>query len=79
MRKARAKLSDADCEQLVLNLFEKSLLLHLENYIAEHRTQIIRVVENLWDKYRVTLGDIEIRRNEAREKLKAFTATLGYI
>jgi type I restriction enzyme M protein len=35
-------------------------------------------VENWWDKYRVTLQDIESQRDAARQQLSEFLSGLGY-
>jgi type I restriction enzyme M protein len=35
-------------------------------------------VENWWDKYRVTLQDIERERDAARQQLNEFLSGLGY-
>jgi len=39
---------------------------------------VIVTVENWWDKYRVTLQDIETERDAARQQLNEFLSGLGY-
>lgn len=78
LEEARASLTEAECETLVLELLRENLGVHLDSYISAHRQQVIAAIEKLWDKYRVTLTDIERERDAAMGKLKAFTAELGY-
>ena len=79
MEEARARLTEAACEGLVLNLLRENLAAYLDSYIAAHRQEVISALENFWDKYRVTLGDIERERDAAMDELARFTATLGYM
>ena len=75
---ARAALSDEDCRDLVLAIFKDGLIAELERYVTAHRQQVIAAVENWWDKYRVTLQDIEAERDAAAKKLNEFLQGLGY-
>lgn len=40
---------------------------------------MVEAFENGWDKYRVTLRDIEGEREETRERLEGFLEELGYV
>lgn len=75
---ARAALSNEDCQELVLAIFKDGLIAELERYVTAHRQQVIAAVENWWDKYRVTLQDIEAERDAAAKKLNEFLQGLGY-
>ncbi|WP_373530211.1 hypothetical protein [Nostoc sp.] len=75
---ARAALTDEDCQDLVLAIFKDGLIAELERYVTAHRQQVIAAVENWWDKYRVTLQDIEVERDAAVKKLNEFLQGLGY-
>ena len=74
----RAELTDEDCQGLVLAIFKDGLIAELERYVTAHRQQVIVAVENWWDKYRVTLQDIETERDAARQQLSEFLRGLGY-
>jgi type I restriction enzyme M protein len=50
----------------------------LAPYVTTHRQQIVAAVENLWDKYRVSLAEREATRGEMAGKLSAMFAGLGY-
>ncbi|MHC5936214.1 hypothetical protein [Nostoc sp.] len=76
---ARAALSNEDCQDLVLAIFKDGLIAELERYVTAHRQQVIAAVENWWDKYRVTLQDIETKRDAAAKKLNEFLQDLGYV
>jgi len=75
---ARAALTDEDCQRLVLAIFKDGLTAELERYVTAHRQQVIVTIENWWDKYRVTLQDIESERDVARQQLNEFLSGLGY-
>ena len=45
---------------------------------SAHRQQIVEAVENWWDKYKVTLQDIEGERDGAAKRLKKYLDELGY-
>jgi len=75
---ARAALMDEKCQELVLAIFKDGLIAELERYVTAHRQQVIVTVENWWDKYRVTLQDIEGERDAARQQLSEFLSVLGY-
>ncbi len=74
----RAVLTDEDCQGLVLAIFKDGLTAELERYVTAHRQQVIVEVENWWDKYRVTLQDIEAQRDAASQRLSEFLHSLGY-
>lgn len=43
-----------------------------------HRREVVAAVEAWWDKYHVTLRDIECERNAATERLDGFMKALMY-
>jgi len=75
---ARAVLTNEECQGLVLEIFKDGLIVELERYVTAHRQQVIAAVENWWDKYRVTLQDIEMERDAAAQQLNKFLHSLGY-
>jgi type I restriction enzyme M protein len=78
LHEAREALSDDECRDLVLDILNEKLTGHLESYVTAHRQEVIAAVENWWDKYRVTLRDIEGERRDAIDKLSEFMGELGY-
>lgn len=63
----------------MLALFKDGLIVELERYVTAHRQQVIAALENWWDKYRVTLQDIEVERDAAVRRLSDFMKGLGYV
>jgi type I restriction enzyme M protein len=78
LEEAHAALPPEEGQRLVLAIFRDDLAAQLERYVTAHRQQVITAVEGWWDKYRVTLQDIECKRQEVDSKLKVFVGELGY-
>jgi type I restriction enzyme M protein len=51
----------------------------VERYVTAQRKQIVTVFETWWDKYKVTLTEIETKRNAAAQELAGFLKGLGYV
>jgi type I restriction enzyme M protein len=78
IEKARAALGPDDVQGLVLRILKGELEKELDRYVAAHRQRVVAAVENWWDKYRVTLRDIERDRDAAKARLDGFLKELGY-
>jgi len=78
LHEAREALSDDDCQDLVLDILNEKLSGHLGSYVTAHRQEVITAVENWWDKYRVTMKDIEGEREKASKKLAEIMEGSGY-
>lgn len=79
LEKARARLSEAECADLALDLFHADLDAQLDRAVAARRRQVVAAVENWWDKYRVPLRELESERDEAVGRLEGFLRELGYV
>jgi len=79
VHEAHDTLSDDECRNMVLDILNEKLSGHLEGYVTAHRQEVVTAVENWWDKYRVTLKDIEGEREEAVKTLGGFVRELGYV
>ena len=79
LHEAREALSDGDCRDLVLDILNEKLAAHLESYVTAHRQEVIAAVENWWDKYRVTLWDIEGNRETEKERFEEALKHLKYV
>ena len=75
---ARAALGPDEVQGLVLRILKGELEKELDRYVAAHRQRVFAAVENWWDKYRVTLRDIERDRDAAKARLDGFLKELGY-
>lgn len=72
-------LTDETAAELLLKILHDDMQKILTRYIAAQRGQIVASFENWWDKYRVTLTEIEGARSDATEKLAGFLKGLGYV
>jgi len=79
MDKARAALTSEECQMLVLDIAKEDLDAQLKRYVTAHRQLVVAAVENWWDKYQVTLKEIEAERDEAARRLNEFLKGLGYV
>lgn len=72
-------LNEADAAALLLAILRNDMQVILERYISAQRQQIVSAVENWWDKYRVTLMEVEQARERASTALGDFIRSLGYV
>lgn len=72
-------LTSEEAGDLLLKILHNDMEKILTRYIAAQRGQIVAAFENWWDKYRVTLTQIEGARAEATEKLARFLKGLRYV
>lgn len=75
----RAELGEDESRELVFNIEQERLVAELERHVTARRQALVAAAENLWDKYRVSLHEIETRRDTARTQLKGFIRELGYV
>ena len=72
-------LSPEQAADLLLTILHNDMRAIVERYIAAQRKAIVAAFENWWDKYRVTLTEIEGKRNAAAQALQGFLKGLGYV
>ena len=72
-------LTDEAAAELLLEILHDDMARILTRYIAAQRGQIVAAFETWWDKYRVTLTEIEGARAQATDKLTGFLKGLGYV
>jgi type I restriction enzyme M protein len=63
---------------LILERFRQTLTDEYDGYLRSYLRGFIAAVENLWDKYAVTLNDILAERDQAAKLLGGFMRELGY-
>jgi type I restriction enzyme M protein len=78
LRNRCATLSEEDQPALVLELFAQDVQLSLDGAVAEKRQALIRFLEGLWDKYRVTLSDLRGQRADAEQKMNEILRLLRF-
>ena len=72
-------LDDAGAAVLLLTVLSNDMRAILERYIGAQRQAVVQAVENWWEKYQVTLKDIELERDATATKVKTFLQQLGYV
>ena len=75
---SRAALGTDEVRELVLRILKADLEKVLDRYVTAHRQKVVAAMENEWDKYRVTLREIEGGRDTAKTRLDGFLKELGY-
>ena len=71
-------LDEPGAADLLLAILRNDMQVILERYINAQRQQVVAAFENWWDKYRVTLTNIEHDRDAASESLTRFLRELRY-
>jgi type I restriction enzyme M protein len=72
-------LDEQQSAELLLTILHNDMQAIVERYISAQRKQIIAAFENWWDKYRITLNEIEQKRDAAAVALQGFLKGLGYV
>lgn len=72
-------LDEPRAAELLLTILHNDMQAILERYVSAQRKQIVTAFENWWDKYRVTLNEIEHKRDTAALALQGFLRGLGYV
>lgn len=73
------ELGAEEAAEVILTILYKDMLAIVERYLATERQQLVAVLENWWDKYRVTLTEIEAARDAAAKALGGYLKGLGYV
>jgi len=71
-------LSPEKAADLLLTILHNDMRAIVERYIAVQRKSVVATFENWWDKYRVTLTEIERKRDASAQALQGFLKGLGY-
>jgi len=79
LNKAVDGLSPEQAADLLLTILHNDMRAIVERYVAAQRKVIVAAFENWWDKYRVTLTEIEGKRDAAAQALQGFLKGLGYV
>jgi type I restriction enzyme M protein len=79
LNKAVDGLSADEAQELLLTILHDDMRNIVERYMAQQRRQIVAAFENWWDKYKVTLTEIEQARDKAAKELQGYLQGLGYV
>lgn len=72
------KIADNEIKEIVLYRFHERLDEILNSFLDDEQQNIIRVIENLWDNYKVSLNSILEDREIVRDELNGFLKELRY-
>lgn len=72
-------LDNAQAAELLLTILHHDMTAIVERYIGNQRQQVVAAVENWWDKYKVTLNEIEQARDSAAKTLAGYLEGMGYV
>ncbi|MAR92202.1 MAG: restriction endonuclease subunit M [Pseudomonadales bacterium] len=72
-------LDNTRAAELLLEILHRDMQTIVERAISAQRQQVIAAVENWWDKYKVTLTEIEQARDKAAQQLAGYLEGLGYV
>ncbi len=75
---ARKKISEEDAKTVILERLNRLITEKYRDYLNEYRRNSVSEIENLWDKYAVTLNDILKERDKVSAELNSFLEELGY-
>lgn len=75
---ARAKISDAEAERLILNRWMRTLATAYEDRLQAYRDVLVQRVEALWSKYAVTLDELNTLRKYKAEWVASLLKEFGY-
>jgi type I restriction enzyme M protein len=73
------QLTEADAKGLILKKLYDLASLELNRYLNVEKRMLIRVIENLWDKYAVSSRTLEFGRTETLKELDGFLRGLSYV
>lgn len=73
------RLTDAEAKTLILKKLFDIASRELNRYLNAEKRQVIRSIENLWDKYAVSSRTMEAERSATLKTLEGFLQGLGYL
>lgn len=79
LRARCAVFNDEERQTLVLELFAGDLQAGLDTAVSGRRQMLVRIIENLWDKYAIPLDEIQQERRRLQSHLAEMIGGLGYV
>jgi len=73
------QMSEEEARRLILKKLYDLIHEELKRYLNAEKRELIQMVENLWDKYAVSLRELEKERSETLKTLDGFLRGLGYL
>jgi type I restriction enzyme M protein len=76
--KAREKITPDEAKELILARWKSVLSTTIMAYVADYQREFLHRLENLFEKYRVTINEILEEREKESARLAGFLKELGY-
>lgn len=74
----KLQFTEAEARELILQKLFDSIAGQMRRYLSAEKKAITGIIEKLWDKYKVSLAEIDTGRDEAVNKLNEFLEQLNY-
>ena len=74
----REAMTEEEAKELILERFYEVIEKELERYLNSEKREAVRILEKLWDKYRVSLEELVRERDKEVARLGEFLERLGY-
>ncbi|WP_041082638.1 type I restriction-modification system subunit M [Thermotoga profunda] len=78
IKRKREEFTEEETKNLLMEKVYEAIKQHLEKYLNAEKKELIRVFENLWDKYKISLKELKEERDKEIRKLEEFLNKLGY-
>ncbi len=75
---ARKKINEPEAKRLILERWERTLYLTVDEYLAQYQHTLRNALENLWEKYHQPMHAILKERDDASKELVGYLKELGY-
>jgi len=77
-QQAREKITQDEAKELILQRFKQELDQEYSAYINAYLQGLAKKIENLWNKYAVTMKETVAERDQVSDELDVFLRELGY-
>jgi type I restriction enzyme M protein len=74
----RQQLTEDEAKELIIGRFYRVIESYLEKELNNEKKALIKIFENLWDKYQTSLEELREERDQEVRTLEEFLAGLGY-
>jgi len=74
----RVSLDEEETKKMLLEKFYELISKQLDKYLNTEKRELIKIFENLWDKYTISLESLNAERDEKVKKLDEFLKGLNY-
>jgi len=74
----KQQLTEEQAKELIIGRFYRVIESYLEKELNNEKKALIKIFENLWDKYKTSLEELREERDQEVRKLEEFLAGLGY-